>query len=90
MLLVIADQTCPQWIVALRDVEEGRSVLPLVTYELIRQMEDERRDRSLRRFRWRFAGTEAEVVPVGVADGVADVIELAFGAHCEMEEPIGA
>jgi hypothetical protein len=53
-------------------------------------MEDERRDRSLRRFRWRFAGTEAEVVPVGVADGVADVIELAFGAHCEMEEPIGA
>ena len=86
MLLVIADQTCPQWIVALRDVEEGRSVLPLVTYELIRQMEDERRDRSLRRFRWRFAGTEAEVESAGVAD----VIELAFGTRCEMEEPIGA
>jgi hypothetical protein len=49
-------------------------------------MEDERRDRSLRRFRWRFAGTEAEVVTAGVAD----VIELAFGTSCEMEEPIGA
>lgn len=89
MLLVIADQTCPQWIVALQDVEEGRSVLPLVTYELVRQMEEERRDRSLRRFRWRFARTEAEMMPVGV-DGVADVIELAFGTRCEMEEPIGA
>jgi hypothetical protein len=49
-------------------------------------MEVERRDRSLRRFRWRFAGTEAEVVTAGVAD----VIELAFGTSCEMEEPIGA
>lgn len=86
MLLVIADQTCPQWIVALRDVEEGRSVLPLATYELIRQMEEERRDRSLRRFRWRFAGTEAEVESAGVAD----VIELPFASRCEMEEPIGA
>jgi len=84
MLPVIADETCPQWIVALRDVEEGRTVLPLVTYELIRQMDEERRDRSLRRFRWRLAGTE--VVPAGDAD----VIELAFGPRCEMEEPIGA
>lgn len=86
MLPVIADQTCPQWIVAWRDVEEGRSVLPLVTYELVRQMEEERRDRSLRRFRWRSAGTEAEAVTAGGAD----VIELAFGTRCEMEEPIGA
>jgi len=61
-------------------------VLPLATYELIRQMEEERRDRSLRRFRWRFAGTGAEVESAGVAD----VIELAFGTRCEMEEPIGA
>ena len=57
----------------------------MVTYELIRQMEDERRDRSLRRFGWRFARTEPET-----ATPVADVIELAFGTRCEMEEPIGA
>ncbi|HEX6146374.1 MAG TPA: hypothetical protein VF083_06300 [Acidimicrobiia bacterium] len=61
-------------------------MLPLVTYEMIRQMEEERRDRSLRRFRWRSTRTQPEVV----ADGVADVIELAFGTRCEMEEPIGA
>ena len=61
-------------------------MLPLVTYELIRQMDEERRDRSLRRFRWRLAWTETEVVPAGDAD----VIELAFGPRCEMEEPIGA
>ena len=62
-------------------------MLPLVTYELIRQRNEERRARSLRRFWWRYnqGGEDA----LGTTGG-ADVIEVAFGARCDLEEPVGA
>jgi hypothetical protein len=64
-------------------------VLPLVTYEMVRQLNEERRARSLKRFWWRYVPPEPTVtVPQSVQ--VADVIELVFGAHCETEESIGA
>ena len=64
-------------------------MLPLVTYEMVRQLNEERRARSLKRFWWRYVQPEPTVtVPQSVQ--VADVIEWVFGAHCETEESIGA
>ena len=64
-------------------------MLPLVSYEMVRQLNEERRARSLKRFWWRYVQPEPTVtVPQSVQ--VADVIELVFGAHCETEESIGA
>lgn len=71
------------------EFEEGRRMLPLATYEMIRQRNEERRARSMRRYWWRYAMPETETAPPMVARD-ADVIELVFGAHCDAEEPIGA
>jgi hypothetical protein len=62
-------------------------MLPMVSYEMIRQRDEERRARSLRRFWWRYGDGE-EGVPVPA--GGADVIEVAFGARCDLEESVGA
>ena len=61
-------------------------MLPMVSYDMIRKSNEERRERSLRRFWWRYRDEEIVAQPIREAD----VIELAFGARCEMEEPIGA
>jgi len=65
-------------------------MLPLVTYEMIRQRDEERRTRSLKKFWWRYV--EPVDAPGTPSSSIADaeVIELVFGAHCEIEEPIGA
>jgi len=62
-------------------------MLPWVTYELIRQRDEERRARSLRRFRWRHRQGGDD--PLDMTGG-ADVIEVAFGARCDREAPVGA
>jgi hypothetical protein len=62
-------------------------MLPLVTYELIRQRDEERRARSLQRFWWRYRQGGED--PLDLTGG-ADVIEVAFGARCDREEPVGA
>ncbi|HSJ83419.1 MAG TPA: hypothetical protein VLA91_06340 [Acidimicrobiia bacterium] len=61
-------------------------MLPMVSYEMIRQRNEERRARSLRRFWWRYGKGEAVPEPAGGAD----VIEIAFGTRCDLEEPVGA
>jgi hypothetical protein len=62
-------------------------MLPMVSYEMIRQRNEERRARSLRRFWWRYSeGEKAVPRPAGGAD----VIEVAFGTRCDLEEPLGA
>jgi hypothetical protein len=58
----------------------------MVSYDMIRKSNEERRERSLRRFWWRYRVEEIVARPIREAD----VIELAFGPRCEMEEPIGA
>jgi hypothetical protein len=63
-----------------------KRMLHMITYELIRQRNEERRERSLRRFWWRYTRTDDMVETTRDAD----VIELAFGSSCQMEEPIGA
>ena len=62
-------------------------MLPIISYEMIRQKNEERRERSIKRFWWRHAPTDE--VPAVDGPG-ADVIEVAFGTHCGMEEPLGA
>jgi hypothetical protein len=71
------------------EIKEGKEMLPLVTYEMIRQMDEERRARSMKRFWWRHLQPETDTAtPIVTRD--ADVIELVFGARCDAEEPIGA
>jgi hypothetical protein len=62
-------------------------MLPLVAYELIRQRNEERRARSLRRFWWRYSQDGEEALDT---TGGADVIEVFFGTSCDLEEPVGA
>jgi len=64
-------------------------MLPLVTYDMIRQMNEERRARSMRRFWWRYRQPETEIGTSEVAHD-AELFELTFGAPCDAEEPIGA
>lgn len=62
-------------------------MLPIISYEMVRQRNEERRERSIKRFWWRYAPVEE--LPAFDSAG-ADVIEVAFGTHCGMEEPLGA
>jgi hypothetical protein len=62
----------------------------LVTYEMIRQMNEERRAKSLQKFWWRHVDQSPHPVAVPTTADAAEVIELVFGAHCEAEESIGA
>jgi len=54
---------------------------------MIRQRNEELRARSLRRFWWLY-NKGGEAVPESV--GAADIIEVAFGARCDLEEHLGA
>ena len=68
-------------------------MLPLISYEMIRQRNEERRQRSLSRYWWRYVRSDEMVPePALIAEPVrdADVVELVFGTHCGVEEPIGA
>ncbi|MGH8913951.1 MAG: hypothetical protein ACRDZM_05470 [Acidimicrobiia bacterium] len=64
-------------------------MLPIATYEMVRKLNEERRERSMRKFWWRHvdSGSETTLSP-WLRD--AEVIELAFGTHCDAEEPLGA
>lgn len=61
-------------------------MLPIIGYEMIRQRNEERRERSMRRFWWRYTSVDA---PVDTTPS-ADVVEVVFGTHCDLEEPVGA
>jgi hypothetical protein len=62
-------------------------MLPLVTYEMVRERNQERVARSLRKYWLRRADEEMPAPPVP-AFRDADVIELIFGAACEVEDAI--
>jgi hypothetical protein len=64
-------------------------MLALVTYDMIRKLNEERRESSIRRFWWRYGtGPEESRLPLPTPEAM--VIEMVFGAQCEAEEPIGA
>ena len=56
-------------------------------FQMIRHLDDELRQVALRKFWWRYVAPEP--VPVRPARE-AELIELVFGTHCEVEEPLGA
>lgn len=56
-------------------------------FEMIRHLDEELRQSSFRKYWWRYVRPEPEP---GAPVREADVIELAFGSQCEMEEPLGA
>jgi hypothetical protein len=58
-------------------------------FEMIRHLDEGRRQASLRRFWWRYAPPEPALRPV-IPESEAEIIELVFGPHCEAEEPMGA
>jgi hypothetical protein len=61
---------------------------------MVRQVNEERMERSLKRFWWRHVEPDASVAILSSAHDSsahdADVIELVFSAHCEVEDSIGA
>lgn len=56
-------------------------------FQMIRHLDEELRQASLRKFWWRYVPSEPEPV---MRPSEAEIIELAFGSQCEMEEPLGA
>jgi hypothetical protein len=64
-------------------------MLPMTTYEMVRKMNEERRERSMRKFWWRHRDSDPGT---GASPWLqdAEVIELVFGTHCGVEEPLGA
>ncbi len=64
-------------------------MLPMTGYEMVRRMNEERRERSMRNYWWKHREPVVEP-PLAPDSGDADVIELVFGARCDVEEPIGA
>jgi hypothetical protein len=67
--------------------EEGRVMHPFMSYEVGRQASEERKANALRAFKWRF---EPDPIirnqPSRRRD--AEVIEVLFGAQCEVEDAI--
>ncbi|GEM_PF-5696393 len=61
-------------------------MLPLVTYEMVRQRNQERMAKSIRNYWLRHANADTTPAMPPVRD--ADVIELVFGAACEVEDAI--
>jgi hypothetical protein len=58
-------------------------------FEMIRRLDEERREISLRRFWWRHVRPDPEPErPAPITD--AEIIELVFGPQCEAEGSIGA
>jgi len=64
-------------------------MLPSAGFEMIRHLDGELRQVSMRQFWWKYVRPDPESVPLEhVSEG--EVIELVFGPHCEVEEPMGA
>jgi hypothetical protein len=58
-------------------------------FEMIRRLDEERREISLRKFWWRHVQPDPEPVrPEPITE--AQIIELVFGPQCEAEGSIGA
>jgi hypothetical protein len=58
-------------------------------FEMIRHLDEEIRQVSLRRFWWRHVRPDPEPErPESITE--AEIIELVFGPHCEAEGSIGA
>jgi hypothetical protein len=54
---------------------------------MIRHLDEELRQVRMRKFWWKYVPEEPKpAAPVSEAE----VIELVFGPHCEVEEPLGA
>ena len=56
-------------------------------FQMIRHLDEELRQVSLRKFWWRYVQPEPEPV---TPTNDAEIIEFAFGSQCEVEEPLGA
>jgi hypothetical protein len=56
-------------------------------FQMIHHLDEELRQVSLRKYWWRYVQPEPEPVR---PSHEAEVIELAFGSQCEVEEPLGA
>lgn len=55
-------------------------------FEMIRRLDEERREISLRKFWWRHVTPDPE--PERITE--AEIIELVFGPRCDVEGSIGA
>ena len=64
-------------------------MLPSAGFEMIRHLDEELRQVSMRKFWWKYVRPDLEPVPVEHIAEV-EIIELVFGPHCEAEEPLGA
>jgi hypothetical protein len=70
-------------------IEEGRIMMHPAAFEMIRHLDEERRQVSLRRFWWRHVKADPEPArPEPIRE--AEIIELVFGPQCEAEGTIGA
>jgi hypothetical protein len=58
-------------------------------FEMIRHLDEELRQVSMRKFWWKYVRSDSEPAPVQHF-AEAEIIELVFGPHCEEEEPMGA
>ncbi|HEU4917690.1 MAG TPA: hypothetical protein VFV13_14115 [Acidimicrobiia bacterium] len=58
-------------------------------FEMIRHLDEELRQVSLRKFWWRHVQPDPEPEP-SERISEAEIIELVFGPHCEAEGSIGA
>ncbi len=64
-------------------------MLPSAGFEMIRHLDEELRQVRLRKFWWKYVPSDPE--PVSVEHTTeAEIIELVFGPHCEVEEQMGA
>ncbi|HEY7469651.1 MAG TPA: hypothetical protein VIC07_09025 [Acidimicrobiia bacterium] len=67
--------------------EERGEMFPLISYEMVRERNEEQVRTAGRRYWWRQALREVHpTVPDPQRE--ADVIELVFGAHCLVEDAI--
>jgi hypothetical protein len=64
-------------------------MLPIVTYEMLRALHDQRVERSLRAHRLLHDGAD-ESMPAKTPDRVADVVEVLFGPGCDPAQSVGA
>jgi hypothetical protein len=72
-----------------RDFEEGISMMHPTGFEMIRHLDEEIRQASLRKFWWRHVRPDpVPERPEPISE--AEIIELVFGPHCEAEGSIGA
>jgi len=64
-------------------------MLPSASFQMIRHLDEELRQVRMRKFWWKYVRPGPEPAPVEHINE-AEIIELVFGPHCEVEEPLGA